>query len=124
VLESESDLKPLEWLGSSRRDIRDLPDSVQRSFGYGLYRVQQGETPSISKTFKGQIQELREDDDQNRTYRAVYIAAFAEAVYILHVFNKISPDGISTSRRDVDLINERFAEAKARHEELRKGKPQ
>jgi phage-related protein len=59
---------------------------------------------------------LRENDGQNKTYRLVYIAAFDEAVYVLHVFNKKSTQGIATPRKDQALIEERFAEAKRLHE--------
>jgi phage-related protein len=48
-------------------------------------------------------------------YRAVYAAHFANAVYILHVFQKKSKRGIATSKQDMDLIRTRFAEAERHH---------
>ncbi len=35
-------LKPLEWIGSSRKDLKSLPDDVKDVFGYALYLAQTG----------------------------------------------------------------------------------
>jgi len=40
----------------------------------------------------------------------------AEVVYVLHAFQKKSPSGIRTSRRDVRLIEERLGTAREDHE--------
>jgi len=58
--------------------------------------------------------EIVEDFDGN-TYRAVYTVRFAEAVYVLHAFQKKSKSGIATPKRDLDLIVERFKRAKELH---------
>ena len=50
-------------------------------------------------------------------YRAVYIAHFADAIYVLHVFQKKSTQGIATPRPDMELIRKRFAEAERHHKE-------
>jgi phage-related protein len=42
---------------------------------------------------------------------------FAEAVYVLHVFQKKSKRGIATPRQDLDLIRRRLAEAERLHRE-------
>jgi predicted XRE-type DNA-binding protein len=47
-------------------------------------------------------------DDRGGTYRAVYVAQFAEAVYVLHAFKKKSMSGIATPQRDLDLIRQRL----------------
>ena len=51
---------------------------------------------------------------RNDAYRAVYTAHFADAIYVLHVFQKKSKRGIATPKADIDLIKRRYAEA-ARH---------
>ena len=50
------------------------------------------------------------------TYRAVYTVKFAEAIYVLHAFQKKSPSGIRTSQKDVRLISQRLHAARAEHE--------
>lgn len=41
-------------------------------------------------------------------YRAVYTVQFAEAVYVRHAFQKKSPSGIRTVKKDVDLVAQRL----------------
>jgi phage-related protein len=47
-------------------------------------------------------------DDPGGTYRAVYVAQFGEAVYVLHAFRKKSTSGIATPQRELDLIRQRL----------------
>jgi len=54
-------------------------------------------------------------DYRGDTWRAVYTVRFAEAVYVLHVFQKKSKRGIATPRKDLDLIRQRLAEAERLH---------
>jgi phage-related protein len=65
--------------------------------------------------------EIVESHDGN-AYRAVYTVRFGKAVYVLHAFQKKSPSGIRTSKRDVDLVAERLKTA-ARDYEEHYGKP-
>ncbi len=64
------------------------------------------------------VMEVIEDYDRN-TYRAVYTVRFAEAVYVLHCFQKKSRQGIATDRRDIDLIKERLARAEELYRQRR-----
>ncbi len=109
-------MKPVLWIGSSRRDLLDMPDAVRRSFGHALFEAQIGLTPGIAKVLRGfgsaGVLELIENDSGG-TYRAVYAVRFADAVYVLHCFQKKSTLGIATSRRDSALIMERLREAEA-----------
>lgn len=53
------------------------------------------------------------EDSRGDTYRAVYTVRFAEAVYVLHCFQKKSKRGIQTTKRELDLIRVRLKEAEA-----------
>jgi phage-related protein len=67
------------------------------------------------KGFDGaSVIEIVEDYDGD-TYRAVYTVKFAEAIYVLHAFQKKSKSGIATPKHDLDLIEERFRRAKELH---------
>jgi phage-related protein len=59
---------------------------------------------------------VRYEGDAFRTVAAVQLS---ERIYVLHAFQKKSKKGIATPRRDVELIKQRYAEAKerAKHEE-------
>ena len=78
--DDKTELKELEWIASSRRDMQALPRSVQRTFGYALYAAQPGEKPPEAKPLKGfggaGVLELIEDY-RGDTYRAVYTVRFA-----------------------------------------------
>jgi phage-related protein len=66
----------------------------------------------MSAVGKG-VEELRVWDDSG-TYRVVYIARFAEAVYVLHAFQKKTR---ATSERDLELARTRYAELRrGRHD--------
>jgi phage-related protein len=50
------------------------------------------------------------------TYRALYTVRFANAVYVLHAFQKKSPHGIATRQSDVALVKERLKLAQQDYE--------
>ena len=116
--------KPLEWLGSSHRDLMALPADMRRFFGYALSLAQAGDQHDAAKVLKGfggaGVLEVVEDD-AGGTYRAVYTVKFEEAVFVLHCFQKKSKHGIATPKEDMDLIRARLKVAKARAKELRNG---
>jgi phage-related protein len=111
-------MKPVFWAGHSRQDLRECPEDVQRLVGYALYFAQEGDKHPRSKPLRGyrgaDVLEIVDDYDGD-TYRAVYTVRFAEAVYVLHVFQKKSSHGIATSRRDLDLIESRLRWAEEHH---------
>lgn len=111
---NKKDERALLWIGSSRRDMRELPDKVRRAFGLSLFAVQGGETPPGSKALKGLsgVLELKENDAQG-TYRTVYAVKLADAIYVLHVFQKKSKSGIATPKPDIDVIRLRLKLAEA-----------
>ncbi len=113
-------LKPVIWIGSSRRDLRALPERVRQDIGQALYTAQRGETDPAAKPLKGfggaRVMEIVERDASG-AYRAVYTAQFADVVYVLHVFQKKSKRGIATPKQDIDLIRQRLAEAERHHRE-------
>ena len=110
--------KELVWIASSRRDLKRLPEALQKTFGFALGVAQLGKTPPIAKVLKGfgnaGVLELIEDDSAG-TYRAVYTVRFSTAVFVLHVFQKKSKRGIETPKHDMDLIAERLKQAEQLH---------
>ena len=51
--------------------------------------------------------EVRERYDGN-AYRAIYTVRYAEAVYVLHAFQKKSKKGIATPKAEIDLVEKRL----------------
>jgi phage-related protein len=104
-------LKPLYWVGSSKKDLMSLPEFVRDVFGYALHLSQEGKKHTKAKPLKGfggaGVLEVVEDH-LGSTYRAVYTVKLADGVYVLHCFQKKSTFGIATPKPDMDLIYERL----------------
>lgn len=117
--------KPLEWIAGSYKDLMALPPDVRRRFGYALSLAQMGDQDDAAKVLKGfggaGVLEVVEDDTGG-TYRAVYTVKFAEAVFVLHCFQKKSKSGITTPKTDMDLIRARLKVAETLAQELRNAK--
>jgi phage-related protein len=118
-------------MGTSLKDLKDLPKEVRLEVGQALRDAQDGGKANAAKPFKGEgfgasVLEIVEDFDTN-TYRCVYTVKFEEAVYVLHSFQKKSTQGIKTPQRDIDIINTRLKDAEELHKkwlELQKAKGQ
>ena len=91
-----------------------MPDQVQQVFGFALYHAQIGLLHPDAKPLKGfgsaGVLEAVEDW-QGDAYRAVYTVRFAEAVYVLHCFQKKSKHGTETPKPEMDLIRARLNDA-------------
>lgn len=113
--------KEVIWVGSSLKDIRELPKQAQSIIGYVLGLVQEGQTDPHIKPLKGKdlggVYEIRADYDSD-TYRAVYAVNLGDKIYVLHVFKKKSKKGIETPKPDMDKIRSRLklAQEGAEHE--------
>jgi phage-related protein len=111
--------KPLDWVGSSKKDFLAFPEPVISEMGNALGLAQFGGTHPGAKPWKGLgpgVIEIVENYDGD-TYRAVYTVRFKEAVYVLHAFQKKSPGGIKTAQTDVELIERRLKAARQDHED-------
>jgi phage-related protein len=99
--------------------LLEFPERVVDNIGYALGVVQFGGFPPSAKPWKGLgpgVSEIVENDAAG-TFRAVYTVRFSEAIYVLHAFQKKSPSGVRTARRDVELIGQRLEAARRDHEE-------
>jgi len=102
------------WMGSSLDDLKEMPEDVKDVFGYALHLAQNGKKHGDAKPLKGfkgaGVLEVV-DDFKGDTYRAVYTVKIADAVYVLHCFQKKSKSGIATPKKDIDLIKQRLRDA-------------
>src|SRR6266851_1357474 len=102
--------KPLYWIASSLDDLLAFPEAVKDEIGAALSVAQFGGKHPNVKPWKGEGPGVFEivEDRRGDAYRAVYTVTFANAVYVLHAFQKKSPRGIKTAKRDVELITQRL----------------
>ncbi len=117
--------KPLFWVGSSKRDLKEFPEQVQDVMGHALDIAQQRKKHQDAKPFSGfggaNVLEIVENYDGD-TYRAVYTVRFSGAVYVLHSFQKKSKKGIKTPKHEIDLIKDRLKKAEKHYAEWNKNK--
>jgi phage-related protein len=93
-----------------------MPNDVVDVFGFALHLAQTGKKHDQAKPLKGfggaGVLEVVEDH-MGDTYRAVYTVKIADAVYVLHCFQKKSKSGIETPKHEMDLIRDRLKAAQA-----------
>jgi phage-related protein len=110
--------KPLHWVVSAKKDYLSFPTEVKDEMGYALGLAQLGAKHPHAKPWKGEGSGVLElvEDHRGDTYRAIYTVRFADAVYVLHAFQKRSKSGIKTDQTDVNLVAERLKRARIDYE--------
>jgi len=101
--------KPVTFRGSALDDLRAFPLTAKREAGYQLNQVQHGNEPDDWKpmpTIGSGVREIR-IRDMAGAFRIVYVAKFADAIYVLHCFQKKTQQ---TSKSDLDLAGTRYKE--------------
>ena len=106
-------MKSIVFLGSSLDDLRGFPADARRQAGYQLDRVQRGLDPDDWRpmpSIGAGVRELRVRERAG-AFRVIYVATFADAVYVLHAFQKKTRQ---TAKRDLDLAASRLREQMTR----------
>ena len=101
-------MKSITWLSNSLEQVREFPDDARREAGFELGEVQKGLNPSDWKplTVVGAgVREIRIHTENE--YRVMYVAKFAESIYVLHAFAKKTQQ---TSKKDIELASQRYRE--------------
>lgn len=101
-------MKPIEFLGSSQKDLREMPSDVRHALGLELLTVQFGGEPSDFKPMPdvgAGTYEIRYRDAASGAFRVMYVAKFANAIYVLHAFQKKTQ---KTAKYDLDLAAKRY----------------
>ncbi len=100
-------MKPLKFIGSSQDDLRKMSATVRRALGIELMTIQYGGEPSDFKPMKevgAGAFEIRYRDPSG-AFRVIYVAKFADAVYVLHAFQKKTQ---KTAKADIELAAKRY----------------
>ena len=99
--------KPIEFLGDALDALRSFPEPARREAGFQLDKVQHGGEPDDWKPMRSIGQGVRaiRIRDESGAFRAIYLAKLADAVYVLHCFQKKTEQ---TSDRDIKLARKRF----------------
>jgi phage-related protein len=100
-------LKPVEFRASSLDDLRAFPLAARREAGYQIDRIQHGHEPDDWKpmpTVGSGVREIRIRDSAG-AFRVIYVAKFADSVYVLHCFQKKTQ---KTGQPELDLAISRY----------------
>lgn len=105
--------KELYWGAGCKKTLGDFPEDVQDIILLALFMAQKGDKHPDATPLKGfhgaSVLEVIVPFDTN-AYRAVYTTKVKEAIYVLHIFQKKSKSGISTPKKEIDLIKKRLAQ--------------
>lgn len=102
-------MKPIKFIGPSLDALREFPNDARREAGYQLGKVQHGMEPADWKPMVSigeGVKEIRVRDETG-AFRVVYVAKLADAVYVLHCFQKKTQ---RTSQGDIELARKRYKE--------------
>ncbi|MBI2318317.1 MAG: type II toxin-antitoxin system RelE/ParE family toxin [Betaproteobacteria bacterium] len=114
-------MKNVRFVGSSKEDMSAFPTAARLRAGHELFMVQAGREPSdwkpLPEVGSGAC-EIRIRDEAG-AFRVIYVAKFADAIYVLHAFRKKAQ---KTAQVDLDLAERRYREAQALAKELSHGK--
>ena len=102
-------MKDITWHGTSREDLMKFPREAKQQAGYQLDKIQNGLEPADWKPMRniGQgVNEIRIKDESGR-FRVLYVAKFADAVHVLHAFQKKTQ---KTAQQDIELARTRYKE--------------
>ena len=100
-------MKQVSFLGDALARISDFPLQARKETGFQLDRVQRGLDPEDWKPMTGigsGVREIRVREPSG-AFRIIYLATYADAVYVLHAFQKKTQ---TTSQKDIDLATARF----------------
>ena len=100
-------MRPVRFLGDSLKCLRDFPSGARHDAGYQLDRVQRGRQPDDFKPMPvigSGVEEIRVSSSSG-AYRVIYLARQAEAIYVLHAFQKKTQ---ATPKRDLEIAKRRF----------------
>ncbi len=97
-----SNEKEIRWVGSSLEDLLAFPITVRKAVGY-QYGIEPDDWKPFSEIGAG-VNEIRIRNN-NGIYRVMYVAKFAEALYVLHSFQKQTQQ---TSQHDKNIARTRY----------------
>jgi phage-related protein len=102
--------RPVSWIKSARKEFERFPIEAQTIFLAALTMAGEGAKADIAKPFKGLGSGVFEIalPFRGNAFRVVYCVQLADAVWVIHAFQKKSTQGIKTPQHEIDLIKSRL----------------
>ena len=104
----------ISWIKAARKEFEKFPLDAQEICFSALTIAAEGGKAEIAKPLVGLGSGVFEIALAFRAnaYRVVYAVQIADAVWVVHAFQKKSTKGITTPRRQIDLISSRLTTLK------------
>ena len=106
--------RDISWIKAALKEFGKFPLAVQDAATDALTAIAEGGTPEAAKPLTGLgsgVWELaiRERGD---AFRVVYALQIADAIWVVHAFQKKSKGGIATPKHEIDLVKDRIKRLK------------
>jgi len=105
------DTRPISWVPGARKAFSRFPPHAQARVFDALTSAADGGKSDHAKPLVGFGSGVFEIavSHQGDAFRAVYAVQIADAIWVVHAFQKKSTRGIQTPRRELDVIRQRIA---------------
>ncbi len=106
--------RPISWISSALKEFQTFPEGAQSVCLTALTIAAEGGKSEIAKPMHGLGSGVFEIalPFRGNAYRVVYAVQLAQAVWVVHAFQKKSTQGIKTPARELELVRERLKRLK------------
>lgn len=106
--------RPISWIKPALKDFEAFPLGAQLEMRRALTIAAKGAKSDIAKPLTGFGSGVFEIALKHRgdAYRVVYAVQIADALWVIHAFQKKSKTGIKTPKLELDLIEQRLKRLK------------
>ena len=102
--------RPISWVAAALREFQSFPEGARLVCLTALTIAAEGGKSDVAKPIRSFGSGLFEIalPFRGNAYRVVYAVQLAEAIWVLHAFQKKSTQGIKTPKRELELIRQRL----------------
>jgi phage-related protein len=102
--------RPISWVGAAQKAFFRFPVGARERMLQALDLAAAGQKADIAKPLKGLGSGVFELALRYRTdaFRVVYAVQIAEAIWVIHAFQKKAKRGIASPVEEIELIRQRL----------------
>lgn len=102
--------RPISWIKAALREFEAFPEGARLICLAALTIAAEGGKADIAKPLRGMGSGVLEIALRFRgdAFRVVYAVQVGEEIWVVHVFQKKSTQGIKTPQREIELIRDRL----------------
>lgn len=106
--------RPISWLHPALKAFNDFPEGARDQIMVALIAAAEGQMTTTIKPMKGLGSGIFEValPYRGNAFRVVYAVQIADAIWVVHAFQKKSTTGIKTPKHEIDLVKDRLKRLK------------